>query len=60
MLKTWASRTSVYPAQIDDDVVMDDAEMTLETQLKELKACMNDFAPRIQGNVWVQKLLATL
>ncbi|EIM82088.1 DNA mismatch repair protein [Stereum hirsutum FP-91666 SS1] len=61
MLKTWASRTSVYPAQLDDgDIVMDDAEMSPEKQVEELRECMKEFAPRIEGNAWVQKLLATL
>lgn len=57
MLRTWASRVS---EQDDDDVLMEDVEDSSTTQLEELKRCVEQFRPQIEGNPWVQHVLASL
>lgn len=57
-LRTWAANT----AQTDDeDVVMaDDDESDAAAQLAELKKCFERFQPKLEGNAWVQSVLASL
>ena len=59
LLKTWVARTS---AQDGEDVVMVDGDGVdeSEAQLAELKRCLEEFRPQLEGNLWVQKVLATL
>ncbi|KAJ3554127.1 hypothetical protein NM688_g3265 [Phlebia brevispora] len=59
VLRTWASRTSGHD---DEDVDMDasDPEVSPEAQVRQLRECMEEFRPKIEGNAWVQRTLATL
>ena len=59
LLKTWASRTSSSSMDDDEDVIMSD-ELSPQAQLEELKTCFAEIQPRIDGNPWVQSLLASL
>ncbi|KAK0203192.1 muts domain V-domain-containing protein [Desarmillaria ectypa] len=57
LLSTWAASQ----AQDDDDVVMEGIDgVSPEVQLEELKRCFDNFKPKIEGNAWLQSLLATL
>lgn len=56
LLRSWASAT---PAQDGEDVVMAD-ELDPDAQLEELKRCVEQFRPRIEGNAWVQSILTSL
>lgn len=57
LLSTWAASQT----QDGEDVVMEDADgASPEVQLEELKRCFDDFRPKIEGNAWLQSLLATL
>ncbi|OCH93892.1 hypothetical protein OBBRIDRAFT_832212 [Obba rivulosa] len=57
LLRIWASQT---PRTNGEDVVMGDEELSPEAQLKELKRCVEQFRPRIEGNAWVQNVIASL
>ena len=59
LLKTWAARAST---QDGEDVVMaeNDEADDPEAQLAELKKCIEEFRPQLEGNLWVQKVLTTL
>ncbi len=39
---------------------MGDEEASEEAQLEELRRCVEQFRPKIEGNPWVQSVLATL
>jgi len=57
LLHAWSSRTSTS----DDDAMIVDGEennLDVQAQLNELKKCVEEFQPKIQGNAWVQSLLA--
>lgn len=55
MLTAWVSQVSGS----DDAMIVDgEEELDPEAQLAELKKCMEEFQPQIQGNAWVQSLLA--
>lgn len=57
-LKTWASRQH---DQDGGDVVMSEADDdSSESQLRELRQCLEEFRPRIEGNPWVQQMLSSL
>ncbi|PBK98891.1 DNA mismatch repair protein [Armillaria gallica] len=57
LLSTWAASQT----QDGEDVVMEDIDdVSPEVQLEELKRCFDDFRPKIEGNAWLQFLLATL
>ena len=74
LLKTWSSTSSTSTA--DEDVEMaddadaatgtnaggegDDAEDDAEAQLAALRRCVEQFRPRLEGNAWVQQVLASL
>ncbi|KAG2066034.1 DNA mismatch repair protein [Suillus decipiens] len=53
LLKKWASESSAD----DEDVVMDN--VSHETQLAELRQCVEEFRPRMEQNAWVQSLLTS-
>lgn len=55
LLRTWTSST----AQDGDDIAMGDAADP-DAQLVQLKRCVQEFQPRIEGNTWVQSLLTSL
>ena len=58
MLRAWASSG---PGHDGEDVVMgDEEEATPEEQLEELRRCVEQFRPRIEGNAWAQSLIASL
>ncbi|KAG9218238.1 hypothetical protein CCMSSC00406_0005919 [Pleurotus cornucopiae] len=54
LLRTWASHSST-----DDDVDMD-GEVSTETQLDELRQCVELFKPQLEQNPWIQSLLGSL
>ena len=56
LLRTWTSRLS---AQDVEDVNMD-VDESPESQVEELKKCVERFKPQIEGNAWVQRVLASL
>ncbi|KAK0457398.1 muts domain V-domain-containing protein [Desarmillaria tabescens] len=57
LLSTWAASQT----QDDEDVVMEDIDgVSPEVQLESLKRCFDNFKPKIEGNAWLQSLLATL
>ncbi|RDX54685.1 DNA mismatch repair protein [Lentinus brumalis] len=56
MLRTWASKST----DDGEDIVMDDDDVSPEEQLEELRRCVEQFRPRIEGNAWAQGLLASL
>ena len=63
LLKTWSSTSSTSSALAgsDEDVEMaDDAEDDAEAQLATLRRCVEQFRPRLEGNAWVQQVLASL
>ncbi|KAF8656520.1 hypothetical protein AX16_002484 [Volvariella volvacea WC 439] len=51
---------STLRRQDGEDVVMEDAEITPEVQLQELKSCVDQFHPQIASNPWLQHILETL
>lgn len=60
LLKAWSNAIS---AQDGEDVIMadgDDDNDDPEAQLAELRKCMAEFQPRLEGNAWVQQVLASL
>ncbi|EED80646.1 predicted protein [Postia placenta Mad-698-R] len=57
LLRTWASQISERDG---DDIVMEDSEDSAATELEKLKRCVEQFRPQIEGNAWVQHLLASL
>ncbi|OBZ78347.1 DNA mismatch repair protein msh-2 [Grifola frondosa] len=57
LLRTWASNTSGHDGE---DVVMMDDDASPDAQLEELRRCVEQFRPRIEGNPWVQRVLASL
>ncbi|KAG7443335.1 DNA mismatch repair protein [Guyanagaster necrorhizus] len=58
LLSTWAASQKQGD---DEDVVMEDIDgISAESQLEELKRCFDAFQPKIEGNAWLQSLLATL
>ncbi|KAI0264715.1 muts domain V-domain-containing protein [Gloeopeniophorella convolvens] len=60
LLKAWTSRSSSdVPTADGEDVVMSD-DLSPEAQLQELKACFSEHQPKLEGNAWVQNLLASL
>ena len=56
LLRTWAESTSGADSE---DVVMDD-DVSADTQLEELRQCVQAFRPRIEGNAWVQSMISSL
>ena len=56
LLRTWAESTSGADGE---DVVMDD-EFSADTQLEELRRCVEAFRPRIEGNARVQSMISSL
>jgi len=56
LLRTWAEPTSGTGGE---DVVMDD-ELSADTQLEELRLCVEAFPPRIEGNAWGQLMISSL
>jgi DNA mismatch repair protein MSH2 len=56
MLRAWASRIPEYDGE---DIVMAD-DLSPQTQLEELKRCVEEFRPRIEKNQWLQSLLTSL
>lgn len=58
LLRAWTANS----AQMDDEdtVMADDDEPDAATQLAELKVIFERFQPRLEGNTWVQSVLASL
>ncbi|KAI0732603.1 DNA mismatch repair protein [Fomitopsis betulina] len=58
LLRAWTANS----AQMDDEdtVMTDDDEPDAATQLAELKVIFERFQPRLEGNTWVQSVLASL
>lgn len=59
LLRTWAESTSAAGTD-GEDVVMEDASESVDAQLEELRRCVDAFRPRIEGNAWVQSIIAAL
>jgi DNA mismatch repair protein MSH2 len=58
MLRKWAGGAGIGS---DGDVEMSDASGSdAEAQLASLKACVEEYRDRIEGNAWVQGVLASL
>ncbi|KAI9568665.1 DNA mismatch repair protein [Boletus coccyginus] len=55
LLRTWAESTSGTDGE---DVVMED--VSADVQLEELRRCVEEFRPRIEGNAWVQSMISSL
>ena len=56
LLRTWASSLPE-----NDDVMADiDILEDPEAQIAELKKCVERFRAQIEGNIWVQRVLASL
>ena len=55
-IRTWAESTSSADGE---DVVMDD-DLSADTQLEELRRCVEAFRPRIEGNACVQSMISSL
>ncbi|KAG6841000.1 hypothetical protein C0991_002780 [Blastosporella zonata] len=55
-LRTW----STQPSSQDEDVVMADGDEDADSQLRELRQCMEAFRPRIENNRWLQTVLSSL
>jgi len=56
LMHEWASRTSCDGS---GDALMSD-DLSPDTQLTELRRCVEDFEPRITNNEWLQTLFASL
>ncbi|KAG5644351.1 hypothetical protein DXG03_008648 [Asterophora parasitica] len=57
-LRKWSTSTS-FSGGDDEDVVMADADDDPDTQLQELRNCMEELRPRIEKNRWLQSVLAS-
>ncbi|KAH9933894.1 DNA mismatch repair protein [Fomitopsis serialis] len=58
LLRTWAANTS---QEDGEDIVMADTDDSVASaQLAQLKKCVEQFRPQIEGNAWVQSVLASL
>lgn len=55
LLRAWANS-----GQDGEDVVMEDEDDTPEAQLAELRKCVEQFRPKVEGNTWAQSLLVSL
>ncbi|RDB16061.1 DNA mismatch repair protein msh-2 [Hypsizygus marmoreus] len=55
-LHTWSSQMQGTDGE---DVVMADDDQDPETQLQDLKKCMEEFRPRIEKNRWLQSVLTS-
>ncbi|KAI0321421.1 DNA mismatch repair protein [Amylostereum chailletii] len=62
LLKTWSSRVSSASRATDgDDVVMSDVhDVSPEAQLDELKTLFAEYQSRLDQNLWVQNVIASL
>ncbi|KAG6917777.1 hypothetical protein DXG01_001182 [Tephrocybe rancida] len=56
-LRTWSTQPSAHDGE---DVVMTDGDEDADTQLQELRNCMQAFRPRIENNLWLQSVLSSL
>ncbi|KIJ14608.1 hypothetical protein PAXINDRAFT_163339 [Paxillus involutus ATCC 200175] len=54
LLRKWAETS----ATDGDDIVMED--VSADAQLEELRRCVEDFRPRIEGNAWVQSMISSM
>ncbi|KAF9226411.1 DNA mismatch repair protein [Gyrodon lividus] len=54
LLRKWAETTGTD----GEDIVMGD--ISADTQLEELRRCVEEFRPRIEGNAWVQSMISSL
>lgn len=57
-LRAWSARKS--PNDDEDVIMADDDEQSPEDQVEELKRCIEEFRPRIEGNRWLQSVLTSL
>lgn len=57
LLRTWAKSG---PLQDSGDVVMTDNDDSPESQLAELRKCVETYRPRLEQNLWAQRLLENL
>lgn len=55
LLRTWAESTTRMDG---DDVAMED--VSADTQLEEIRRCVDTFRSRIEDNVWVQSMISSL
>ena len=58
VLREWAQRCAA-DGQDGEDVIMDDDEKA-EKDIATLKECMGKYQNQIEGNPWIQSLIATL
>ncbi|KIJ61455.1 hypothetical protein HYDPIDRAFT_137783 [Hydnomerulius pinastri MD-312] len=54
LLRKWAQTSSTD----GEDVIMED--VSPEAQLEELRRCVEELRPRIEGNAWVQSMITSL
>ncbi|KIK97618.1 hypothetical protein PAXRUDRAFT_824778 [Paxillus rubicundulus Ve08.2h10] len=54
LLRKWAENS----ATDGDDIVMED--VSADAQLEELRRCVEEFRPRIEGNAWVQSMISSM
>ena len=57
-LRAWSSRS---PDKDGDDIIMvgDDDDQNSESQVMELRSCLQEFRPRIEKNQWLQSVLTS-
>ncbi|KAG6830769.1 hypothetical protein H0H87_007168 [Tephrocybe sp. NHM501043] len=56
-LRTWSTQPS---SNDGEDIVMTDGDGDADSQLKELRKCIEEFRPLIEKNLWLQSVLSSL
>ncbi|KAI3615868.1 dna mismatch repair protein msh-2 [Moniliophthora roreri] len=57
VLRSWSSKKT---SDGEDIVMLDSSEEDIDSQLCELKRCVEELRPRIEGNAWLKKMLIDL
>ena len=59
LLRSWASQVSGFDGE-DVDMDADEDSDSPEAQVQALQRCMEGFREQIEGNQWIQRVLASL
>lgn len=56
-LSAWSSRGPVTDGE--DIIMAGDDDQNSESQVRELRSCLEEFRPRIEKNQWLQSILVS-
>lgn len=56
-LRTWSSRGPIRDG--DDIIMVGDDSQDSESQIMELRSCLEEFRPRIEKNQWLRSVLTS-